>query len=80
MLSRHPFAWSAARATVSWLVFIICAQQAAATPSGSNSCLAEFGDGSCSGLTVGLHAQLFIILMIRSPVQDVCTLVSLNFV
>jgi hypothetical protein len=25
-------------------------------------------------------AQLFIILMIRSPVQDVCTLVSLNIV
>ena len=25
-------------------------------------------------------AQRFIILMIRSPVQDVCTLVSLNFV
>ena len=25
-------------------------------------------------------AQRFIILMIRSPVQDVCTLVRLNFV
>ena len=56
MLSRHPFAWSAARATVSWLVFIICAQQAAATPSGSNSCLAEFGDGSCLSTSLRINA------------------------
>jgi hypothetical protein len=32
----------------------------------------------CKGLEGA--AQCFIILMIRSPVQDVCTLVRLNFV
>jgi hypothetical protein len=44
MLSRRL--WCAARATV-WLISIICAQ-AAATASGSNSCIAEFGGGSCA--------------------------------
>ena len=74
MLSRRH--WCAARATV-WLIFIICAQQAAATAtaSGSNSCLAEFGRGSCAA-TDSLSTSLRINAGDEVNVQLLASLAS----